>query len=192
MKKYLFLCMMCLATMSSQSQVLTSETIVKLYEKVTTGSDNGLVYNADWHNGAIDTLWVYETSSCGKDFDVLKPYYKYSYSYDDNGLLTSRTTYRWHEGEWHTTCRYNYNHAPHCYTVEYSRYNHRKNTFREPADKMLFWLLANDQVSSVDFYHRNHWSEPYELVSQTEMITDEMNDSLDMAGLSIVSKKRGK
>ncbi|MCR4602074.1 MAG: DUF3836 domain-containing protein [Prevotella sp.] len=189
MKKILFLCMTCLATMSIQSQVLTSETIVKLYETVTTAVDSGLMYNADWHDGTIDTLWVYQTTTCGKGVSVLNPYYKYGYSYDGNGLLTSRITYRWHEGQWLTTCRYDYRYKPQCYTVEYCRYNHRTNTFREAADKMTFWL-QDDQVSSVGLYHRNQLSEPYELVSQTMVVDGYINDSLDLAGLSVRPEKK--
>ena len=60
MKKLLICSMMCLMALVAKAQVLTSATVQKVYESVTTDVDNGFAYNAECDgDGRIIAMEVY-------------------------------------------------------------------------------------------------------------------------------------
>ena len=150
MKKLAILSLMCLTSILMQAQVLTSKTISSIYDKVTTDGDPAFAYNADFAaDGTIEAMYVYQRRK-----DILKPLYQYQYTYTDEGLLQSRTTLCWRNGQWRTVYKLDYSLLADSYTVDYSRYSRRAHSFEAPVDRMVFQLLPNEQTSCVSFLHR--------------------------------------
>lgn len=101
MKKLVFLLLTCLAAMAMQAQVLTSKTIIDVYDEVSMNGEPGFAYNADYAaDGTIETMYVYQRRK-----DTLKPLYQFRYVYSPDGLLLTRTTLCWRYGKWLTASR---------------------------------------------------------------------------------------
>ena len=139
MKKLVFATLMCVAAMSANAQVLTSETVNSVYDQVSTQANSDFVYNAEWTGKDITTMYVYQKAQSKKGDITLKPHLKYEYSYGTEGLLTSRVTYRWNSRlhDWTITARRDYT------------------------------LELTDSVNYISFYHRNHPTDSFLLVSET-------------------------
>lgn len=169
MKKLVLTTMMCLATLATQAQVLTSQIISDIYEQLITGDDEGFVYNADRDStdGRIATLYVYRRTG-----DALTPLYQYRYDYDACGCLLARTTFTWRRGDWRPAGRLGYSLLADSYSVEYSRWNRRLADFDQPVDKMTYMLHAGGQPGYVYGYHRRHAGEPYELKMQVVLVDE--------------------
>lgn len=151
MKKLVFLLLTCLAAMTMQAQVLTSKTIIDVYDEVSMNGEPGFAYNADYAaDGTIETMYVYQRRK-----DTLKPLYQFRYVYSPDGLLLTRTTLCWRYGKWLTASRLDYSLQDSRYTVDYSRYSRRSSSFEAPIDRMVYQLLPNDQASCVSFFHRD-------------------------------------
>ena len=167
MKKLMICSMMCLMTIAAEAQVLTSQTIRQLYEEATMQtnvSDDGnylFIYNADFDGEAVKTQYVYKQKRSGKG--TAMPVVRYHYQYDDSGLLLSRVTYRWHEGEWVSTGRHDYTLQGDCYTMEYSRWNAKRGQYDTPREKTVFTLLSNQAVNDIYCYYRSNPKAPYHL-----------------------------
>jgi hypothetical protein len=169
MKKLVFAIMMCVSAMSANAQVLTSETVNKVYEDVSNNSKGEYYYNAERKGNNISTMYVYMNTGSRKGDVVLKPHRKYEYDYAADGTLKSRVTYRWNASErnWECASRHDYTLASNSYFAEYSRYNHQKQCFDQPVDKMVYSLHDKDSVNHVICYHRDRPSDLYRMISDT-------------------------
>jgi len=58
---------MCIAALSAKAQVLTSETVKNGYETVVNMPESGYVFNADYTEDDITTMYVYQKTVDRKD-----------------------------------------------------------------------------------------------------------------------------
>ena len=167
MKKLMICSMMCLMTIVTEAQVLTSQTIRQCYEKAAaqanvSDNDNYLfIYNADFVGDAVKTQYVYQQKRSGKGKP--EPAVRYDYQYGDDGLLLSRITYRWHEGEWLCMGRHDYLLQDDSYVMEYSRWNIFRGRYDNPCEKTVLALLPDQTISEIYCYQRCNNSAPYQL-----------------------------
>ena len=80
MKKLVFATMMCIASMSTNAQVLTSETVNNAYEEVSNKPNGKFFYNAEKSGNNITAMFIYKLSS-NNGVETLKPHMKYEYTY---------------------------------------------------------------------------------------------------------------
>lgn len=167
MKKLMICSMMCLMAVAAEAQVLTSQTVRSIYENAAVQanvSDDGnylFIYNADFDGDVVKTQYVYKQKRSGKGKPV--PVVRYNYQYDDDGLLLSRITYRWHEGKWLCMGRHDYMLQADSYIMEYSRWNVFRKRYDNPCEKTVLALQPDQAVSDVYSYQRNGHSAPYQL-----------------------------
>lgn len=170
MKKIIIAIIIAIASaMSSNAQVLTSETIKNVYETVSHQQKSDFVFNAEWTANDITTMYIYKKVSDRNGILMLKPHLKYEYTYAADGTLTSRVAYRWTDSQvlWICTGRHDYTLDNGLYFAEYSRYNHATNNFDKPMEKMVYMLAPNDDVDYVGCYLREMPDAPYQIVSET-------------------------
>lgn len=169
MKKIIIAIIIAIASaMSSNAQVLTSETIKNVYETVSHQQKSDFVFNAKWTANDIITMYIYKKVSDRNGILMLKPHLKYEYAYAADGTLTSRVAYRQSDcQDWMCTGRHDYTLDNGLYFAEYSRYNRSTNSFDEPVEKMVYMLAPNDGVDYVGCYHRELPTAPYQIVSET-------------------------
>lgn len=172
MKKLVFFTMMCVAAMSAKAQVLTSETVNNVYEKVINQTEGDFYYNAEMTGKDITTMYVYKNNCCRNGQVTLMPHLKYEYTYAADGTLTSRVAFRWVESQndWVCAARFDYTLADGKYSAEYSRYNHTTNSFDQPTEKMVYSLMPGDSVNYVSCYYRDNPSSLFQLISETAVI----------------------
>lgn len=169
MKKLFFATMMCIAAMSANAQVLTSETVNNVYEEVSNKTEGDFYYNADRTGNNITTMYIYKNDCSVKGYDILVPYMKYDYDYAADGFLNSRVTYHWNNDncEWECTGRHDYMLTGNTYFAEFSHYNSKNGSFDQPVDKMIYSMYGKDSVNTIISYHRDSPSEAFRLVSET-------------------------
>ena len=169
MKKIIIAIIIAIASaMSSNAQVLTSETIKNVYETVSHQQKSDFVFNAEWTANDITTVYIYKKVTDRNGILMLKPHLKYEYAYAADGTLTSRVAYRQSDSQdWMCTGRHDYTLDNGLYFAEYSRYNRSTNSFDEPVEKMVYMLAPNDGVDYVGCYHRELPTAPYQIVSET-------------------------
>lgn len=169
MKKLAFAFVMCLAAMSANAQVLTSETVNNVYEEVSNKANGKFYYNAERTGNNITAMYVYQNTGNGKGNVSLKPHRKYEYDYAADGTLKVRVTYCWNasNNNWERAARHAYTLDNNTYFAEYSRYNHKDEIFDQPIDKMVYKLHAKDSVNHVITYHRDDPSDPFRKISDT-------------------------
>ena len=168
MKKLAFAILMCVAAMSAKAQVLTSKTVNNIYETVINQNDGDFAFNAERTGSDITTMYVYKKDANRKGIVTLKPHMKYEYSYAADGTLASRVSYRWNDAQnqWACTSRHDYDLVFGKYLAQYSRFNHKTNSFDEPVDKMVYSLMPDDSVNYVSSYHRDQPNADFQLVSE--------------------------
>ena len=55
------------------------------------------------------------------------------------------------------------------YSVAYSRYNAKTNSFDAPIDKMVYSLHPYADVTTVTSYHRDNSTLPFQLISEIQV-----------------------
>ena len=176
MQKLVFSMMMCLVAMMAQAQVLNKQTVSNAYNNAVHQNECEFAYNADYDGDAITTLYVYQKKQGRRGTLTLTPTYQYQFVYDADGLLLSRTTLRWHEGEWHRAGRLDYTTDQATYSVEYSRWNPRRRQFDSHVEKMTYTLVGDSAVDNVCCYQRINGKGDYQLQWQTFVIGMPMAD----------------
>ena len=88
MKHLVLAILMCIAALSAKAQVLTSETVKNGYETVVNMPESDYVFNADYTEDDITTMYVYQRNDEGKDI-LLTPYRKHEYTYATDQRDTS-------------------------------------------------------------------------------------------------------
>ncbi len=170
MKKLVICSMMCLATMATKAQVMTSATINKVYEQSIVESGKKFAYNADRDEaGNITTMYVYKKKNMRRGDVSLEPVCRYEYDYAVDGMLNSRITSVWNDGEWHLLGRYDFNLMADMYSVEYSRWNATSGDFDKAVEKMTYTLLPDDSVNHISCYQRDDEGKPYQLAWEVEV-----------------------
>ena len=169
MKKMMILMMtMCLTALATEAQVMTSETVTKVYEKATTACAGEFAYNAEYDDeGRIVATDVYRKRPLRKGDVRLVPTCRYEYAYAADGLLSSRVMYVWRSDEWRLAGRHDFALAEGTYTVTYSRWNRKAGAYDQPLGMMTYSLLPDESVYSVACYYRHHREAPMELEWQT-------------------------
>ena len=171
MKTLFIATLMCVAAMSAKAQVLTSETVKNAYEEVANQPKSDFAFNAEYTGNNITTMFVYVKKGGGREMLTLTPSMKYEYSYDVDGKLTNKVTYRWDDcmNCWACASRHDYILDNGNYTVTYSRFNQQKNSFDEPVEKMVYSLIPFDNVNYVSYYQREDSSSQLQLISETQV-----------------------
>jgi len=169
MKKMMILLMtMCLTALATEAQVMTSETVTKVYEKAKTARGGEFAYNAAYDDeGRIVATDVYRKRPLRKGDVRLVPTCRYEYAYAADGLLSSRVMYVWRSDEWRLAGRHDYRLAEATYTVTYSRWNRKAGAYDQPLGMMTYSLLPDESVYSVACYYRHHREGAMELEWQT-------------------------
>lgn len=176
MKKLVFAMMMCLTATMTQAQVLDEQTVSKVYDDAVMRNECEFAYDAEYDGDAITTLYVYKKKQWRRGDVTLTPTYQYQYAYDADGRLLSRTTLRWYNGEWLTMGRLDYTVALATYSVEYSRWNPRRQQFDRPAEKMTYTLIGDCAVDRVSCYQRLNDRADYQLLWQAFIVGQPMAD----------------
>jgi len=171
MKKFVFATLMCIAAMSAKAQVITSEAVKNAYETASTQPKSDFVFNADYTDSTLTTMYIYKKNETGKDFQTLTPFKKYEYAYAADGTLTSKVTYQWDADihRWNCASRHDYTLEAGKYSVVYSIYNAKTNKFEQPVDKMVYSLDPYADTSNVKIYHRNNSTSPLQVVSEIQL-----------------------
>ena len=171
MKQFVFAAMMCLAAMSAKAQVLTSEAVSKAYEKASTQPKSEFVFNANYTDKNLTTMYIYKKNEVRPDFEMLTPFKKYEYSYAADGTLTSKVTYHWDADSyrWNCASRHEFILNNDKYSVAYSIYNPKTNSFEQPVDKMVYTLDPYTDTNNVTIYHRNDYKSPLQLISEIQL-----------------------
>ena len=158
MKHLVFATLMCISALSAKAQVLTSETVKKGYETAVNMPESDFCYNADYTEDDITTMYVYQKSGDSKNVQ-LTPYRKHDYTYAADGMLTSKVT-----------SRYDYSLDRDIYSIEYSHFNNKANSFEQPVDKMIYTLQPYSDVHYISHYRRQDSSTLYQLISEMQVI----------------------
>ena len=174
MKKFVFATLMCVAAMSAKAQVLTSESVNNVFDKMIHSSKSYFAYNVEMNGNDITTMYVYKKEYAENDVLLLKSYLKYDYTYAEDGILTNKVAYRWDDllNSWACTACYDYAVADGKYMIEYSRYNATANCFEQPVDRMVYSLIPFSGVNTVSSYHREDASSPFELIYEMEVMDE--------------------
>lgn len=170
MKHLVLAILMCIAALSAKAQVLTSETVKNGYETVVNMPESGYVFNADYTEDDITTMYVYQKTVDRKDI-LLTPHRKYEYTYAADGTLTSKVTSQW-DGmnyRWNIVSRHDYTLNNDTYSIEYSHYNKQSDSFEQPVDKMVYSLQPYSDVHNISHYRRQDFSTPYQLISEIQV-----------------------
>ena len=171
MKKFVFSTMMCIAAMSAKAQVINSEAVQNAYESAVTQPKSDFAYNADYTDKNLTTMYVYKKNEVRDDLLTLTPYKKYEYNYATDGTLVSKLTYQWDSANnlWACASRHDYALDNDKYSVAFSRYNAKTNSFDEPIDKMVYSLYPYADVNTVTSYHRDNSKLPFQLISEIQV-----------------------
>ena len=172
MKKFVFATLLCIAAMSAKAQVINSEAIKNAYESATTQPKSDFAFNADYTDKNLTTMYVYKKDEARQDLLMLTPFKKYEYNYATDGTLTSKVTYQWdsNNSRWACASRHDYTLDDNKYSVAYSLYNAKTNSFDAPNDKMVYTLLPYSDVSSVTCYHRDNSTLPFNIISEIQVV----------------------
>ncbi len=169
MKQFVFATLMCIASMSAKAQVLTSETVKNGYETVINMPESDFSYNVDYSGDDITTMYVYQKTGDGKNIQ-LTPYRKHEYTYATDGTLISKVTSQWDDmnNRWTIASRYDYSLNHDTYSIEYSHYDKKVNSFELPVEKMIYILQPCSDVHNISHYRRQNSSTPYQLISEIQ------------------------
>ena len=169
MKHLVLAILMCIAALSAKAQVLTSETVKNGYETVVNMPESDYVFNADYTEDDITTMYVYQKTVDRKDI-LLTPHRKYEYTYAADGTLTSKVTSQWDDmnNRWTIASRYDYSLNHDTYSIEYSHYDKKVNSFELPVEKMIYILQPCSDVHNISHYRRQNSSTPYQLISEIQ------------------------
>ena len=180
MKHLVFATLMCISALSAKAQVLTSETVKKGYETAVNMPESDFCYNADYTEDDITTMYVYQKSGDSKNYQKsgdsknvqLTPYRKHDYTYAADGMLTSKVTSQWDDMNncWTIASRYDYSLDRDIYSIEYSHFNNKANSFEQPVDKMIYTLQPYSDVHYISHYRRQDSSTLYQLISEMQVI----------------------
>jgi len=171
MKHLLIAILMCMAAITGKAQVLTSETVKNGYETVVNMLKSDFAFNADYTGDDITTMYVYQKKVDTKDMVLLTPHRKYEYTYAADGTLTNKVTSQWDgmNNRWTIASRHDYILNDDTYSVEYSYYNNKTNSFEQPVDKMVYSLQPYSDVHNISYYRRQDSSTPYQLISEIQV-----------------------
>ena len=177
MKKFMICSMMCLMTLISNAQVMTSASVDHLIDSAIKDETG---YVRDTHrdaHGNITMMEVYKDQSKRKADTMLKPVCRYEYQYAENGLLASRTKYVWRKEQWQCAARYDYSLENGIYTVSYSRWNKSKACFGQPVSQISYTLLPDESIASVSVYGRHRGDDALKL--EWQALVDSHSDYMN-------------
>ena len=87
-------------------------------------------------------------------------------------MLTSKVTSQWDDMNncWTIASRYDYSLDRDTYSIEYSHFNNKANSFEQPVDKMIYTLQPYSDVHYISHYRRQDPSTLYQLISEMQVI----------------------
>jgi len=170
MKQLVLFSVMCLSTLSTKAQVMTSETVNNVYASVSTEDKGKFAYNGEYDdNGRLTTMTVYKKEVGRNGLVTLKPAFYYEYAYTSDGLLESRVKYVWHKDEWQRMGRYDYTLTAADYTTTYSRWSNKQDDFTA-AEKMVYTLLPDSTTTYISYYQCKHMGDSLQLTWQLPVV----------------------
>lgn len=155
MKQICIFLLMCLTSFFAQAQVLTSETISKVYNNAVMENSNELGYDALFDaNGRIAKRTVYKktTNRKGRMDEIPSCYCQYEY-YND-GLLKSLTKYIWRDNAWKCVGKYDYTLFANLYTITFSEWNQRQSEFGKVSERVDYLLSSDGAVNNINYIKR--------------------------------------
>lgn len=178
MKKVMISLVMCLMTLISNAQVMTSASVDHLIDSAIRDGEAGFVRKTyrDAH-GDITMMEVYREQVKHKGDSIRKPIFRYEYQYAADGMLTSRTKFVWRKSQWRCIGRFDYSLENGIYTVSYSRWNKSKASFGQPAGQISYTLLPDESIASVSYYSRYRHGDALKL--EWQALVDSHSDHMN-------------
>lgn len=149
---------------------MTSATVLAMYmNMVSVNTSSNFAYNAEMQDGKVNAITV-----CENDGKYLHMQKKDVYTYDTQDRVVAKETFNWDEEnmKWVPVQLVNYIYTEQSVEVELSRWNHNEMTYRQPQDRMVYDLIAQNVVG-VSQYRWNMELNRYDLASgYVQMQTD--------------------
>lgn len=149
---------------------MTSATVLAMYmNMVSVNTSSNFAYNAEMQDGKVNAITV-----CENDGKYLHMQKKDVYTYDTQDRVVAKETFSWDEEnmKWVPVQLVNYIYTEQSVEVELSRLNHNEMTYRQPQDRMVYDLIAQNVVG-VSQYRWNMELNRYDLASgYVQMQTD--------------------
>lgn len=149
---------------------MTSATVLAMYmNMVSVNTSSNFAYNAEMQDGKVNAITV-----CENDGKYLHMQKKDVYTYDTQDRVVAKETFSWDEEnmKWVPVQLVNYIYTEQSVEVELSRWNHNEMTYRQPQDRMVYDLIAQNVVG-VSQYRWNMELNRYDLASgYVQMQTD--------------------
>lgn len=133
------------------STIITAATIMAMYLNSAVSTISQYAYNADIENGQVKTMYV-----MNKNGNSLSGKLKYSYTYDAEGRLTSKTASRYNSltGKYVPAFRLDFSYTSDGYAVEKRAWDSSRKSFGRP-DSRTEYLRDVSRVLAVTNYE---WS----------------------------------
>lgn len=149
---------------------MTSATVLAMYmNMVSVNTSSNFAYNAEMQDGKVNAITV-----CENDGKYLHMQKKDVYTYDAQDRVVAKETFNWDEEnmKWVPVQLVNYIYTEQSVEVELSRWNRNEMTYRQPQDRMVYDLIAQNVVG-VSQYRWNMELNRYDLASgYVQMQTD--------------------
>lgn len=94
---------------------------------------------------------------------MLYRHMKYNYSYDDQGRMVTKETFKWDDGrnEWTPYCKLDYTYTHDKIVLELCKWNNKKNEYNHPKERNVYELNEeNLPVASINYkwdLHSKDW-----------------------------------
>lgn len=114
------------------STIITTATVMAMYLNIAGGTHSPYAYNADIENNRVKTMYVMDKSG-----NSLSRKLKYTYSYDAEGRLSSKTAscYNSRTGEYVPASRLEFSYTTDGYAIERSTWNSHSKNFNRPNSR---------------------------------------------------------
>ena len=149
---------------------MTSATVLAMYmNMVSVNTSSNFAYNAEMQDGKVNAITV-----CENDGKYLHMQKKDVYTYDTQDRVVAKETFNWDEEtmKWVPVQLVNYIYTEQSVEVKFSRWNRNEMTYRQPQDRMVYDLIAQNVVG-VSQYRWNMELNRYDLASgYVQMQTD--------------------
>ena len=149
---------------------MTSATVLAMYmNMVSVNTSSNFAYNAEMQDGKVNAITV-----CENDGKYLHMQKKDVYTYDTQDRVVAKETFSWDEEnmKWVPVQLVNYIYTEQSVEVKFSRWNRNEMTYRQPQDRMVYDLIAQNVVG-VSQYRWNMELNRYDLASgYVQMQTD--------------------
>lgn len=143
--------------------IITAATVATMFFNISgSQSQSDYVYNAKFNDNKVEVMNVYNQTDCG-----LVNHYQYSYQYDEQNRLVSKTAQKWNEttDRWENAYELCYEYKDCGYEVSRSKWDQKANDFAQADQKMNYEMLGNE-VMAVNTFRLDDNTKDYVLVDK--------------------------